>query len=59
MLHRVLREYVVHHHLERNHQGLGNALITPCSAIGSRDPTISRRSRLGSILNYYERIAAR
>jgi hypothetical protein len=27
MLHRVLREYVAHHHLERNHQGLGNALI--------------------------------
>jgi len=58
MLHRALREYVAHHHLERNHQGLGNALITPCSAVGSRDRTISRRSRLGGILNYYERIAA-
>jgi transposase InsO family protein len=51
MLHHVLREYVAHHHLERNHQGLGNALITPCSAIGSRDRTISRHSRLGGILN--------
>ena len=58
MLHRALREYVAHHHLERNHQGLGNALITPCSAVGSRDRTISRRSRLGGILNYYERIVA-
>jgi transposase InsO family protein len=58
MLRGALREYVAHHHLERNHQGLGNALITPCSAVGSRDQTISRRSRLGGILNYYERIAA-
>src|SRR5438128_1923072 len=27
MLRRVLGEYVAHHHLERNHQGLGNELI--------------------------------
>jgi putative transposase len=33
MLHRALREYVAHHHLERNHQGLGNALITPCAIV--------------------------
>ena len=58
MLRGALREYVAHHHLERNHQGLGNALSAPCSAVGSRDRTISRRSRLGGILNYYERIAA-
>ena len=36
MLRGALREYVAHHHLERNHQGLGNALITPCSAVGAR-----------------------
>jgi hypothetical protein len=24
MLRRALREYVAHHHLEHNHQGLGN-----------------------------------
>jgi hypothetical protein len=53
-----LREYVAHHHLERNHQGLGNALITACSAVGSQDRTIGRRSRLAGILNYYERVAA-
>jgi hypothetical protein len=58
MVRRALREYVAHHHFERNHQGLGNALITPCSAVGSQDRTISRRSRLGGILNYYERFAA-
>ena len=58
MLRRVPREYVAHHHFERNHQGRGNALITACSAVGSQDQTISRYSRLGGILNYYERLAA-
>jgi hypothetical protein len=56
MLRRALREHVAHHHLERNRQGLGNTLITRCSAVGSQDRTISRRSRLGGILNYYEQI---
>jgi hypothetical protein len=47
MLHRALREYVAHHHLERNHQGLGNALITPCAIVEGKDRTIACRSRLG------------
>jgi putative transposase len=58
MLRGALREYVAHHHLERNHQGLSNTLIRACPAVGGRDRTISRRSRLGGILNYYERLAA-
>jgi putative transposase len=58
MLRRALREYVAHHHLERNHQGLGNALITPCAIAESQDRAIGCRSRLGGILNYYERLAA-
>ena len=58
MLRRVLHEYVAHYHLERNHQGLGNGLITPRPAEGHRDGPISRRPRLGGILNYYERCAA-
>ena len=58
MLRRALREYVAHHHLERNHQGLGNALITPCAIVEGQERTIGRRSRLGGILNYYERVAA-
>jgi putative transposase len=58
MLRRALREYVAHHHLERNHQGLGNALITPCAIVESQDRAIGCRSRLGGILNYYERLAA-
>jgi hypothetical protein len=50
---RAVREYVVYYHLERNHQGLGNALIAgkPARTTGS----IRRRPRLGGLLNYYER----
>jgi putative transposase len=51
MLRHALREYVAHHHLERNHQGLGNALITPCAIVEGQHRAISRRSRLGGILN--------
>jgi len=58
MLRRVLRDYVAHHHRERNHQGLGNALITPCPFVNGRGRSVTRRSRLGGILNYYERSAA-
>ena len=58
MLGRALCEYVAHHHLERNDQGLGNALITPCAIVEGQARTVGRRSRLGGILNYYERLAA-
>ena len=58
MLRRALHEYVAHYHLERNHQGLGNELITPRSGLQRRDGPITRRPRLGGILNYYERLAA-
>ena len=58
MLRRALHEYVTHYHLERNHQGLGNELITPPLASQRRDGPVTRRPRLGGILNYYERLAA-
>jgi hypothetical protein len=54
-LRRAVREFVQHYHLERNHQGLENALIDGGSA-----PTVGairRRPRLGGLLNYYERAA--
>ena len=53
---RVIAEFVAHYHLERNHQGLENRLISETPAA---DPTgyIRRRSRLGGLLNYYERAA--
>jgi transposase InsO family protein len=49
-------EYIAHYHHERNHQGLGNGLI---DGIGPnrRQGRIRRHSRLGGLLNYYERAA--
>jgi putative transposase len=58
-LHRAIRDYVAHYHGERNHQGLGIALIAANDAECSRNAPIVRRARLGGILNYYHREAAR
>jgi putative transposase len=55
-LRRTLTEFVDHYHAERNHQGLGNALIDaapPPRCVGG----IRRRQRLGGLLNYYYRAA--
>ncbi len=49
-------EYVAHYHHERNHQGLGNTLIEGIVP-NRRQGRIRRRSRLGGLLNYYERAA--
>ena len=52
-----ISEFVEHYHLERNHQGLGNRLITTIAspANDNADPArpIARRERLGGLLNYY------
>jgi putative transposase len=58
MLERSLREYVNHYHRERNHQGVGNRLITPMTTRHHVAQTIVRRPRLGGILNFYQRAAA-
>ena len=58
MLRRALREYSAHFHQERNHQGLGNVLIMPRAIVEGQGRTIGRHSRLGGILNYYERRTA-
>ncbi len=50
-------EYVVHYHTERNHQGLGNELLTPLPASATDAGPIVSRERLGGILNYYCRAA--
>jgi putative transposase len=49
-------EFVAHYHQERNHQGLGNALIDGVhhQQTGRR---IHRHPRLGGLLNYYQRAA--
>jgi transposase InsO family protein len=53
---RAIAEYVEHYRRERNHQGLENRLIagTPVINIASR---VQCRSRLGGMLNFYERAA--
>ena len=57
-LRRALKEYVVHYHVERNHQGVGNRLIEPLAKVGSTNDTIHCRERLGGMLNFYCREAA-
>jgi hypothetical protein len=57
-----ISEFVEHYHLERNHQGLDNRLLTAVAApanenVDSAAP-IARRERLGGILSYYYRPAA-
>jgi putative transposase len=56
-LRQLVREFVAHYHLERNHQGLGNALIDRAPAPPAAGP-VRRRQRAGGVLNYYYRSAA-
>jgi putative transposase len=53
---RTVTDYVAHYHQERNHQGIANALIAGAPAT-STVGRIRRHSRLGGVLNYYERTA--
>ena len=51
-----INEFVAHYHGERNHQGLGNALISPATA-GAGRTHVRCRDRLGGLLRYYHRAA--
>jgi putative transposase len=51
-----LDEFVAHYHGERNHQGLGNELITPAAAVAGVT-RVRCRDRLGGLLRYYHRAA--
>jgi transposase InsO family protein len=57
-----ISEFIEHYHLERNHQGLDNRLITAVAvpANENADPAapIARRERLGGLLSYYYRATA-
>ncbi len=53
---RALDEYVARYHGERNHQGLGDALITP-DTHPTRGTRVRCRERLGGLLRYYRRAA--
>ena len=57
-LRRAIHEFVAHYHAERNHQGLGNRLITAPAAAGNTDGEVRRRQRLGGLLSFYHREAA-
>jgi len=59
-LRRTLREYLVHYHVERNHQGKGNVLLFPTAtkAENRADGSFGCKERLGGLLKYYHREAA-
>jgi transposase InsO family protein len=57
-LRQVLSEYLVHYHLERNHQGMGNLLLQGKPAPASSHRLVRRRERLGGLLSCYHREAA-
>jgi len=59
-LRRTLREYVVHYHVERNHQGKDNVLLFPVAtkAMNHGDGSVGCKERLGGLLKYYHREAA-
>ena len=58
-LRNTIREFVTHYHFERNHQGLENKLILPLEVIGTRTASVKKRERVGWLLSYYYREAAR
>ena len=55
---RAVREFVLHFHAERNHQGMNNLLIAPGVEVGQMTGEIVCRERLGGLLRYYYREAA-
>jgi putative transposase len=57
-LRELVQGYVAHYHVERNHQGIGNALIDPSNDNSGITGRVVRRKRLGGMLNFYCRTAA-
>ena len=53
-----VRAYATHYQLERNHQGLGNRLISEVPDRPGNEGSVQCRKRLGGILRYYYREAA-
>jgi hypothetical protein len=49
-LRRAILEYMAHYHGERNHQGLGNALINGDEDDSLRGRPVVRRDRIGSVV---------
>jgi hypothetical protein len=57
-LRHAISEYMAHYHRERNHQGLGNALIDGEQQDVAGAGRIVRRERLGGLLSFYHRKTA-
>jgi len=57
-LRRAMREYVVHYHAERNHQGKSNIPLFPRVTETRCEKAVECRQRLGGLLRYYHREAA-
>jgi putative transposase len=53
-----IQNFVAHYHGERNHQGLGNRLISPEPGHLRTSGAVQRRQRWGGMLNYCYRAAA-
>ncbi len=58
-LRHALKEYVAHHHHERNHQGKENLLLFPASEeLHQSEGKVRSSERLGGLLRFYHREAA-
>jgi transposase InsO family protein len=57
-LRRAIREFMMHYHHERNHQGMGNLLLFPRTTKHQSEMPITCLPRLGGMLKYYRRQAA-
>jgi len=57
-LRRAIAEFMTHYHEARNHQGLGNRLISGEHASVPTDRPVQRRMRLGGVLSFYHHAAA-
>ena len=53
-----LREYVVYHHHERNHQGKENLLFPASDQLHQSERKVRSRERLGGLLRFYHREVA-
>ncbi len=58
-LRHVTLEYLAHYHSERNHQGIENVIPFPDRRLEAQQGTILKAERLGGLLNFYHRRAAR
>ena len=56
-LRNAVREYLIHYHEERNHQGLDNRLIVPLEKTPGMNKPIETTERLGGMLKSYRRAA--